>query len=173
MSDTNFPSPLTGVNRDIPLPTDKAADGKSLVNLPPGTPSSSYQQFIEAYDTEKRGAFDVHVYYDQTNQDQTRYATELYERIRREFPELRIYKLWDRPIGPHPTAMFEVSVFTPAQFGALIPWLAVWRGPLPVLVHPNSVPADGETLDAAEVRDHTQRAIWLGEKQPLDLKVFA
>lgn len=69
--------------------------------------------------------------------------------------------------------MFEVSVFTPAQFGALIPWLAVWRGPLPVLVHPNSVPADGETLDAAEVRDHTQRAIWLGEKQPLDLKVFA
>lgn len=27
---------------------------------------------------------DVHVYYDQTSQDQTRYATELYERIRRE-----------------------------------------------------------------------------------------
>ncbi len=27
---------------------------------------------------------DVHVYYDQTSQDQTQYATELYERIRRE-----------------------------------------------------------------------------------------
>ena len=28
-------------------------------------------------------------------------------------PELRIYKVWDRPIGPHPIAMFEVNIFTP------------------------------------------------------------
>ncbi|TQV93842.1 Dopa 4,5-dioxygenase [Cordyceps javanica] len=168
-----FPSPLAGVSRDTPLPTATAADGKSLVNLPQGTPSESYQQFIRAYDTEKRGAFDVHVYYDQTDKDQTEYATELYERIRREFPELRIYKLWDRPIGPHPVAMFEVSVFTPAQFGAFVPWLAVWRGPLSALVHPNTVPEEGETLMAAELLDHTQRAIWLGEKQSLDLKIFA
>ncbi|OAA72836.1 Dopa 4,5-dioxygenase [Akanthomyces lecanii RCEF 1005] len=173
MTGQKFPSPLAGVSRDTPLPTAKAADGKSLVNPPAGTPSESYQQFIKAYDTEKRGAFDVHVYYDQTSQDQTQYATELYERIRREFSELRIYKLWDRPIGPHPTAMFEVSVFTPAQFGAFIPWLAVWRGPLSVLVHPNTVPEEGETLVSSERRDHTERAIWLGEKQTLDLTLFA
>ena len=69
--------------------------------------------------------------------------------------------------------MFEVSIFTPAQFGAFIPWLAVWRGPLSVLVHPNTVPAEGESLVAAELRDHTQRAIWLGEKQTLDTSIFA
>jgi aromatic ring-cleaving dioxygenase len=28
-------------------------------------------------------------------------------------PELRIYRVWDRPIGPHPVAMFEVNIFTP------------------------------------------------------------
>ncbi len=69
--------------------------------------------------------------------------------------------------------MFEVSIFTPAEFGAFIPWLAVWRGPLSALVHPNTVPDEGETEAAAELRDHSERAIWLGEKQSLDLRLFA
>ncbi|KAJ6781182.1 hypothetical protein PWT90_05959 [Aphanocladium album] len=138
MAGRKYPSPLAGVSRDTPLPTDKAADGKSLMNPPQHAPSESYQHFLELYDTEQRGAL-----------------------------------LWDRPIGPHPSAMFEVSVFTPAQFGAFIPWLAVWRGPLPVLVHPNTLPEDGETLAAAELRDHTERAIWLGEEQSLDLRIFS
>lgn len=61
--------------------------------------------------------------------------------------------------------MFEVNVFTPAQFGAFIPWLVIHRGPLSVLVHPN-------TTDEEEERNHTQRATWLGERIPLDLRVF-
>ena len=34
--------------------------------------------------------------------------------------------------------MFEVSVFTPAQFGAFVAWLVINRGPLGALVHPNT-----------------------------------
>lgn len=60
-------------------------------------------------------------------------------------------------------AMFEVNIFTPAQFGAFIPWLVINRGPLSALVHPN-------TDD--EERDHMQRATWIGEKLPLDLSLF-
>lgn len=30
-------------------------------------------------------------------------------------PELRIYKVWDKPIGPHPMGMFEVNLFTPGM----------------------------------------------------------
>lgn len=30
-------------------------------------------------------------------------------------PELRIYRVWDKPIGPHPVAMFEVNIFTPGK----------------------------------------------------------
>lgn len=56
MAGQKFPSPLAGVSRDTPLPTDKAADGKSLVNPPQDAPSDSYQQFLKVYDTEKRGA---------------------------------------------------------------------------------------------------------------------
>ncbi|KAK8062810.1 DOPA 4 5-dioxygenase [Apiospora hydei] len=92
-------------------------------------------------------------------------------------PELRIYTLWDRPLGPHPVAMFEVNLFTPAQFGAFIAWLAVWRGPLSALVHPNTVLTADERaagVDAMEVekRDHSERAIWMGERIPLDFALF-
>lgn len=54
--------------------------------------------------------------------------------------------------------MFEVNLFTPEQFGAFIPWLVINRGPLSALIHPN-------TDD--EVRDHTQRATWMGTPMPL------
>jgi DOPA 4,5-dioxygenase len=102
---------------------------------------------------------------------ESQYARQLWERIRREFPELRIYTFWDRPIGPHPVAMFEVNLFTPAQFGAFISWLAIWRGPLSVLIHPNTTETDVPEVER-ELRNHTQRAIWMGERIPLDLGRF-
>jgi DOPA 4,5-dioxygenase len=61
--------------------------------------------------------------------------------------------------------MFEINLFTPAQFGAFIPWLVINRGPLSALVHPN-------TVDEEEERNHTQRATWLGDRIPLDLRIF-
>ena len=74
-------------------------------------------------------------------------------------------------MGPHPVAMFEVNLFTPAQFGAFIPWLVINRGPLSVLVHPNTInPETGEHEEGE--RDHTQRATWMGERIPLDLGLF-
>ena len=90
----------------------------------------------------------------QSIDSQKEYARALHERVRREFPEvrilapyimctqyqiylfiypsstqLRIYKFWEKPIGPHPVAMFEVNTFTPHQTGAFFSWLAVHRGP--------------------------------------------
>lgn len=93
-------------------------------------------------------------------------------------PELQVYRFWDRPIGPHPVAMFEVDLATPEQFGAFVPWLAVWRGDLSVLVHPNTDAVqrgpDGadEPKWVTDRRDHTDRAIWLGQRVPLDTAVF-
>ncbi|KAL1858359.1 hypothetical protein VTK73DRAFT_7813 [Phialemonium thermophilum] len=165
-----WPSPLAGYENAPPLPDEKAEDGKSYVNPQTGVLSDAYKQFPEPLDRGIRGAFDVHIYYLQNNPEQTKYAHELWERIRREFPELRIYRVWDRPIGPHPVAMFEVNLHSPAQFGAFIPWLAVWRGPLSALVHPNTT-GEGDPRRRAEL-DHTERAIWMGERFPLDLTVF-
>jgi len=152
-----YSSPLKGYENLPPLPAEKASDGKSFIN-PPGPQSSAYERFVEPLSNGIRGGFDVHIYFDAEDEAQVKFATELWERIRREFPELRIYRLFHVPIGPHPMPMFEVNIFTPAQFGAFIPWLVINRGPLNALVHPNT--GDG-------YRDHTQRANWLGSPVPL------
>ncbi|KAI6351279.1 hypothetical protein MCOR25_010032 [Pyricularia grisea] len=170
---SSYPSPLKGFENLPPLSEEKNEDGKSIKNEQTGVLSKAYEEFVDPLDRGRRGGFDVHIYYFHTSEDQTKYAKELYERIRREFPELRIYRFWDRPIGPHPLAMFEVNLFTPAQFGAFVAWLAVWRGPLSALIHPNFVAGPGENQIEVERRDHSQRAIWMGEKVPLDLDLFA
>ncbi|KAK4157057.1 isoprenoid synthase domain-containing protein [Chaetomidium leptoderma] len=173
MASSNFtyPSPLTGYENAAPLPDERAEDGKSFRNPQTGVLSSAYEKFTEPLDNGRRGGFDVHIYYFQTNPEQSQHARHLWERIRREFPELRIYTLFNRPIGPHPVAMFEVNLFTPAQFGAFIPWLAVWRGPLSVLVHPNTTETDVSEAER-DLRNHTQQAIWMGERLPLDVARF-
>jgi DOPA 4,5-dioxygenase len=62
--------------------------------------------------------------------------------------------------------MFEVNLLTPAQFGAFVPWLVINRGPLSALLHPNT------TVEGEELRNHSQRATWLGERIPLDLEIL-
>ncbi|KAI0846118.1 DOPA-like domain-containing protein [Daldinia vernicosa] len=163
-----YVSPLEGFENAPPLPDEKNEDGKSYKNPMSDTLSKAYLEFPDPLDKGRRGGFDIHIYYFQNNESQTQHAKDLWERIRREFPELRIYRLWDKPIGPHPVAMFEVNLFSPAQFGAFIPWLAIYRGPLSVLIHPNTV----EDEEGVERRNHSQRAIWMGERLPLDLDRF-
>ena len=67
--------------------------------------------------------------------------------------------------------MFEVNLFTPAQFGAFVPWLAIWRGPLSALVHPNTTESGLGDAERA-LRNHTEQAIWLGERLPVDGSMF-
>ncbi|KAL7941857.1 DOPA-like domain-containing protein [Trichoderma barbatum] len=168
-----YPSPLAGFENAPPLSDERNEDGKSFVNPQREELSEAYAKFTEPLNNGRRGGFDIHIYYFQQSKEQTKYARELWERIRREFPELRVYTFWDRPIGPHPVAMFEVNVFTPAQFGAFVSWLAIWRGPLSALIHPNTIPEEGVSSDESGYRDHSQRAIWMGEKVPLDYSIFA
>ena len=67
--------------------------------------------------------------------------------------------------------MFEVNLFTPAQFGAFIPWLSVWRGPLSALIHPNTT-EEGIPEHERDLKNHTKDAIWMGERLPLDIGLF-
>ncbi|KAJ5623087.1 hypothetical protein N7490_011692 [Penicillium lividum] len=164
----SYPSPLEGYENLEPLSDERNEDGKSLKNPQTGILSKAYEEFPDPLSKGPRGGFDVHIYHFQTNPDQVAHAKALHERIRREFPELRIYRFFDQPVGPHPVAMFEVNIFTPAQFGAFIPWLVINRGQLSALIHPNTEIETG----AEEERNHTQRATWLGERIPLDLRLF-
>ncbi|KAH9935968.1 DOPA-like domain-containing protein [Epithele typhae] len=157
-----YKSPLLGYeNWQEPLPTGFNADGKSLIN-PSAPRSEAYDIFPKPIDSSNNG-FDFHIYHIGTAPDQVKYARELHERIRREFPEFRVYKFWDKPVGPHPVPMFEVNVFNPHQVGTFFAWLVVNRGPLSVLVHPN-------TDDA--LADHTELATWMGKPFPLNTNIL-
>ncbi|KIM52967.1 hypothetical protein SCLCIDRAFT_1223291 [Scleroderma citrinum Foug A] len=124
--------------------------------------SSAYETFPSPIISSRNG-FDFHVYFMPSNPVHVKHATELHARIHQEFPELPIYRIWDRPIGPHPTAMFEVQTMTPHQTGALFSWLVVNRGPLDVLVHPNT----DDTY-----RDHAELATWMGNPWPLNMEIL-
>ncbi|KAF9466072.1 DOPA-like domain-containing protein [Collybia nuda] len=158
---TFWKSPLEGYENTKPLPNTVNPDGKSLFN-PPGDKSTAYEEFPPPINPSNNG-FDFHVYYMPTIEAELSFARELHERIRREFPELRIYKFWERPVGPHPTAMFEVNTFNPHQTGALFSWLTVHRGPCSVLIHPN-------TDD--ELKDHTELMSWMGKPWPLNTSML-
>lgn len=84
-----------------PLAEEHAADGKSFVNPAREGLSETYDKF-PAPIIQHNAGWDVHVYYLQTSPGQVEHASALREAIRREWPELRVYKMWDKPIGPHP-----------------------------------------------------------------------
>jgi len=65
----------------------------------------------------------------------------------------------DAPIGPHPVGSYQVA-FDAHLFGQLVPWLALNRNGLSVLVHPTT---------ADQVLAHSEQALWLGPQLTLDL----
>ncbi|CAG8190656.1 unnamed protein product [Penicillium olsonii] len=153
-----FPSPLKGWENHAPLSEAKTQDGKSFDSPEKITLSDAYEHFVPPisnggrHDCQLPG-FDVHVYFNPV--DTSLNACPV--------PELRIYPLHTNPQGPHAPGMFEVALFTPHQFGAFVSWIFVHRGPLSVLVHPN-------TDD--ELRDHLHMTAWLGPEVPLDMQRF-
>ncbi|MGB8701466.1 MAG: DOPA 4,5-dioxygenase family protein [Thermosynechococcaceae cyanobacterium] len=101
-------------------------------------------------------SFHAHVYYTSSNR-------ETAEQVRHSLGDRFAVQLgqWhDHPIGPHPLPMYQVS-FLPHQFAQVVPWLMLHRDDLDILVHPNT----GDAL-----ADHTDHALWLGEKLPLNLE---
>ena len=86
-------------------------------------------------------------------------AAQVREAIANRF-EVRMGRWRDEPVGPHPRPMYQVA-FAPEQFHAIVPWLALNRDGLVVLIHP-------DTGDAPA--DHADHAIWLGEKLNLDIE---
>ncbi len=102
--------------------------------------------------------FHVHVYYDP---DTRNAASHVRDGLAERF-DVELGRWHDKPIGPHPKSMYQVK-FVPEQFGKLVPWLMLHREGLDVLVHP-------QTGD--DVRDHTDQALWLGEKLVLNIEVL-
>ncbi|MEG3941433.1 DOPA 4,5-dioxygenase family protein [Microcoleus sp. S36b_A3] len=101
--------------------------------------------------------FHAHIYFDNDSRDAAARVREGLAQF-----EVQLGRWHDKPIGPHPQAMYQVA-FLPPQFGMVVPWLMLHREGLDILVHP-------ETGD--DVADHTTHSLWLGEKLELNVEVL-
>lgn len=99
-------------------------------------------------------SYHAHIYFDPGTEKER--ALALREAIGARFA-VRLGTVWDRPVGPHSRAMYQVA-FAPALFGSLVPFLMLNAGGLAVLIHPNTTNMR---------RDHLDDRLWLGT--PLDL----
>lgn len=100
--------------------------------------------------------YHAHVYYEPGTKDR---AAALRAALDRRFRgAVRLGRWHDRLVGPHTRSMYQVA-FGATLFAEIVPWLALNRDGLVVLVHP-------ETGDA--VADHTDHALWLGERLDVD-----
>ncbi|MDN0084772.1 DOPA 4,5-dioxygenase family protein [Crenobacter sp. SG2305] len=101
----------------------------------------------------------AHVYFNTNSRD---VAWALREEVIARFGSIaEVGRFHERPVGPHPVWSYQIA-FKRAHFADIVEWLALNRGTLDVLVHPN-------TDD--ELRDHRDHAIWLGLPHRLDLRV--
>lgn len=100
----------------------------------------------------------AHVYFDAASRD---VAWVFRDTVTAQFGRLvEMGRFHERPVGPHPRWSYQIS-FAPAQFAAVVPWLALNHGDLDVFVHPNT---------DNKLRDHRDCAIWIGRAYQLDLR---
>jgi len=103
-------------------------------------------------------AYHAHVYFDAQTVQQAR---DLCNRAADTFG-VTMGRVHERPVGPHPMWSCQLAA-SPAQFAALLPWLALNRAGLIVFSHPNT---------GNDLPDHRDHGIWLGTGLPLDLTIF-
>lgn len=101
--------------------------------------------------------YHAHVYFD--DEKSRAAAAELREAIAARF-DVRLGRWHDKLVGPHLKPMYQVA-FAPELFARFVPWLALNHRGLSVLIHP-------ETGD--DPTDHSEHALWLGEKLPVDIE---
>jgi DOPA 4,5-dioxygenase len=105
------------------------------------------------------GGYHAHVYYDAATRER---AELVREGLAARFPDARLGRWHDAPVGPHPKGMFQVA-FAPARLAEILPWLLLNRRGLVVLVHAES---------GDDYADHAEHALWLGGTLPLDLAML-
>ncbi|MGH7906143.1 MAG: DOPA 4,5-dioxygenase family protein [Candidatus Binataceae bacterium] len=103
--------------------------------------------------------YHAHIYYDEASKPA---AARLREAIEAAFPQARMGRWHDEPVGPHPISMYQVA-FAVEQFPQIVPWLMLNRRGLTILAHP-------ETGD--DYTDHAENALWLGGKIKLRLETL-
>lgn len=103
--------------------------------------------------------FHSHIYFDDKTIDQ---AEKFHQKFQSLDTPVQVSRMIHKPIGPHPVPMFEVD-FKAENFLKMIQFMQENRDGLNILVHP---------LSGNEILDHTDYAMFLGQKVDLNLAIF-
>ncbi len=106
----------------------------------------------------KQVVFHAHIYFDSSSIKEAEKLRELSQQKLTGLV-LGVSQLINRPIGPHPTPMFEID-FYEQHFGLVTEWLYKNRSTLSVMIHKDVSP---------ERIEHTINALWIGTPLKLDL----
>eukprot|EP01089_Gocevia_fonbrunei_P021292 TRINITY_DN820_c0_g2_i1.p1 TRINITY_DN820_c0_g2~~TRINITY_DN820_c0_g2_i1.p1 ORF type:complete len:105 (-),score=11.45 TRINITY_DN820_c0_g2_i1:92-406(-) len=79
--------------------------------------------------------YDVHLYYDMNTRSS---AEQIHTDTKQLFPDVPIYNMVDREVGPHTSPMWEAHLVNEAQFHRYLTWLDANIGSHSALVHPNT-----------------------------------
>lgn len=140
-----------------------------LTELDPVDPGKATRPIISGLSwTDPVVFWDFHVYYDDATRDE---SNALKSRLLNDFPEYAsegsiIVKQLpvENPIGPHYYLFWEVDVARVDVFAKILSWFVQHHGSLSILIHPQT---------GFDLKDHTDHALWLGEKKEIKTSVFA
>lgn len=114
--------------------------------------------------------YDFHIYYYGHNADLVKESEALkanflshFELVAKDGSVIVKELFDDKVIGPHVTQFWEVDVCRPEVFISVLSWFQLNHGKLSVLIHPQT---------GNDLLDHTEHALWLGEKLPLITSIF-
>lgn len=111
------------------------------------------------YDPAALRGWHAHIYYAPSSK---KTAAKLRSAIEDNF-DTRVGRWHDEAVGPHPISMYQIA-FGAELFSDFVPWLALNREGLTILLHPDST--------GDHIADHTDHALWMGKVLRLNLKQY-
>ena len=108
--------------------------------------------------------FHFHTYFLQKNMDEYRKILKIRDLVHNEITsgvmkDCAMGSLHRDPVGPHPIGMF-LTCCNVTSVGNAVSFFMKHRTTSSVLLH---------ALTTSELKDHTERAFWLGQSMPLDV----
>lgn len=102
--------------------------------------------------------YHAHLYYDQSEHQK---ALEVVEKAK-NIDIFSVGRAHEKPVGPHPLWSCQL-LFQPETLPEALSWILENRDGLTIFMHPNT---------GDDYLDHTEHAIWIGEKVKLNTDIF-